>query len=1151
MVMRTRTRRVCRMVQVPSKAPPYWQLEEVCNDVTEQYDDGTSSSGSSSGSGTTTPTTTPLTQAQQDALQGIVRDSNGNIIHDARAIINETDRAKDISKISGASGVTKTQEVTNAVKQSQENVKAANQLLPSIELKLAGKLPLTGGETYASLLKSKIVLENAIQAENKYSGVPKSYGSNPALMTGLVAFGEQRAAQLAQVTPELAKQYASGKVQMGQTQVEVTKAYQEMYGGGEQATTKLSTIINEAKSRDIDWISKATGLPYNTIESNYGDYEGKLGKYSYSNLLKTGQKEAYQKGSAFVGGIGLTLESVASKVIEINGQETELNTNQPLITEFYLDLGEGLTSDELTAISKMELNGKQETNLSNFRAKRAGNLISITKAGGITLDTRSEPFNINIREERPKEPEIFQFNGVFYTKEGKTFATIMSEDIFSKMNALQESNRLTAIELDKANANSSFSFPLLTSPTSELPITSPFLNWALSNREQILNVPREYSIDILTGLGTKTPLELLHGAGAAKLSLELQFKQYMEGLTLEEQEVLPRIQAEARGGTFEGLTEPAKLYVFNKLVTYGIPKLGEITGNVITKAIGTKAASQLVISGTTAVERSALVGGNEYLLGQFGRQVATKLTGVALVSSGALSGVDITTDEQGGISLGFNPQRAVGGVVTMGGFVLASSVITSIGSASWEMSFGQIGKTNPKVNSRLPNPFQKSSLVNLKEGEARQLTGVNSAKDIASGKLQAKGEANALIEAQKQAMSDYNYYRRASTNAPLSQRYGLEYKADAAKRDIMRLQIEIAKYVKQPTSTTTISGIAKQKVGLFQEYKWGTQTITTTTKPDAMGRMTASSTITTFTPENGGTRTLQFGRIVLGYDTNKFLGFEYPTGKPFVFRTFSTPNTQIKIGSIPDMPTAKPSGTTITSSIPVGSGEATSQVARITSKVNVAVMPKFATITKTQAKVIVTPRIETKTVTKEKVVPKIIAKTEVKIKPLAKYAINYGITERVATKTNVAEKINTKIGTKEIVKERISERIATKSIIRERIATKVLLKTRLNIKVPERPKFLPPSQRFNMKSKGLGKLSLKSGGKKKNEPYAYSDLFNVAQSQLLFGKGTSPNKARPQTQQAIKNYGYRLQTAEQIKSGRRQAKTFKLGKSKWNGGLSL
>ena len=1094
-------------------------------------------------------------QISQDAAQGIVRDANGNIIHNAGAIINETARAQDIATVSGSGGVTPQPSATT--QQAQENIKVANTMLESINLKIAGKLPLTGGETYASLLKSKGVLEGAIKADSQYSGVSASFGKNPALGAGLTAFGERYAAQLAQMNPELARQLGTGTVEvrhevmnaksgmkeltpLGQGQMlMVTKDFKAAY-----APVTMNDLVRQARTADVEYLSLQTGLPSSTIDANWGDFEAKLGKYSYTNLLKSGQKEAYSKGKAFVGGLGITLTNETSfeRVLSTGDAETSLPTEGDLFSEYYLELGEGLSSDEITAISNIDWSGKGGAmDLTGLTAKKAGNILTVTKLKGAAINTSSEPFNIYVKEApKASEPEIFQLHGVYYTKSGKTVATLINEDITSKKN-----------ELLSSNWNLTQSMDLGISPKNK-----GVLGWIEQNQNQIFNVPREFSIEALTMLGTKSAIELYHTGTAMKLSTELQLKRAFGGnLTTEETEALPRIYEEARIGAFEGLTEPTKLYVFNKVFQAASSKVGEYTGNAITNMIGAKAASRLVLSAGSEMEIGALNEGNKFILGQFGKAVTQTLGNVALVGSGSLAGVTIETDESGGTSFSFNAPRAVGGVVTMGGFMLAANAVTSIGKTGWDWSFGQLGT----ANNKLPNPFVKTSLVNIKEGEARALTGQNTAAELEVGKLQAKGEANNLIAAQKIARSDALHYGELASQADSYSKWGYQYKADVANAKVQSLQTAINQYVKQPESVSIMQGMAKQKTGLFGEFKWGESITTTVSKPDAFGKMASTST-TVFKPfAETGTQTIQLGNLVLSYDTGSIFGFKYPIAfnKPF----FALPSAPIGTFSTIDFPEVPTRISGSTSGSLVGSGGSSTMVGTLTrlpTTISVVIPPRITTISKTAAASKITAKAALSLTTVTKITPKVetrakaneltISKVNVKQREWAKYSMNMGLTEKVQTKTNTKENVRENV--RSLVKEQIAERSLIRQQVQTRIATRTLVRTRLAIKTPTKlfPKL---ATRGNMKIGSLGNLSFNAKGRRKGDRYAYADLLNVSKSQLLYGKGTSPSKAHWQTQEAIGKYNYRLQTAEQLKFGKNKGNVNKFGASKWNGGLEL
>jgi hypothetical protein len=290
-----------------STAPPGTPASQIDNSI--QAAGGSSSSSSGGGGG-----------------DGIVRDERGNIIHDSGAIINETAREADrrgytpeqarqyeLAKTFGKDEAGHTAayydnqtKTTANISQSQKNITSANRLLPSIMLKLEGKIPLTGGETYLSLFKSKQTLEGAKQAESKSSGVSSSYGYNPKLSEGLELFGAYYGARQAQVTPELAFQYSTGKVQMGGTSMDVSREYQAKY-----TMPSFEDYRNMAIRKDVESIMGVQGgdLGFFITPREGGGAVGLLAnsKQSYFNIFERGVKEANRTGQAtYIGGLGVT-----------------------------------------------------------------------------------------------------------------------------------------------------------------------------------------------------------------------------------------------------------------------------------------------------------------------------------------------------------------------------------------------------------------------------------------------------------------------------------------------------------------------------------------------------------------------------------------------------------------------------------------------------------------------------------------------------------------------------------------------------------------------------------------------------------------------------------------------------------------------------
>jgi hypothetical protein len=257
----------------------------------------------------------PITASNPGGVVGIGESNSPLMVHtssgtftaaspEGKAAWIEHEKQYELAKATG--NETAAQKAAQSKTQSQQNIASANRLLPSINLKLEGKIPLTGGETYLSLFKSKQTLEGAKQAESKSSGVSSSYGYNPKLSEGLELFGAYYGARQAQVTPELAFQYSTGKVQMGGTSMDVSREYQAKY-----TMPSFEDYRNMAIRKDVESIMGVQGgdLGFFITPREGGGAVGLLAnsKQSYFNIFEHGVKEANRTGQAtYIGGLGIT-----------------------------------------------------------------------------------------------------------------------------------------------------------------------------------------------------------------------------------------------------------------------------------------------------------------------------------------------------------------------------------------------------------------------------------------------------------------------------------------------------------------------------------------------------------------------------------------------------------------------------------------------------------------------------------------------------------------------------------------------------------------------------------------------------------------------------------------------------------------------------
>jgi hypothetical protein len=335
----------------------------------------TNTSSSSGGGGFTPAQDTTKTNTTETVPGGvIVRDANGNIISDTRAIINQTSKAQTEAQLTGTN--TPAQQIQAT--QSQQNIQAANQLLPTLYAQKEGRAPLAPGQTYQDVLRSIRTLEGARQAESQYSGVSSSYGYDPRATN---QYYEARAAETARVNPVLAQQYGEGTVYMGATPT--FKGYEQPVTGWKPPPT-LADIRSEAGKSDLAYISNATGanagLGYYINVREGAEPIGKLGKASYS--------------------------ATAEKLI---GKSMQRERN--IIYEYTANLNEGLSQEEFKA-AKAGLNPSNANTLSDFTGytkKNVGTITVVAKEGNKEVGRNTQPYDIYVKEvpAPPQETQTF------------------------------------------------------------------------------------------------------------------------------------------------------------------------------------------------------------------------------------------------------------------------------------------------------------------------------------------------------------------------------------------------------------------------------------------------------------------------------------------------------------------------------------------------------------------------------------------------------------------------------------------------------------------------------------------------------------------------------------------------------------------------
>ena len=110
--------------------------------------------------------------------------------------------------------------------------------------------------------------------------------------------------------------------------------------GGILGAEQKAPYMQEAKEADIGYIALATGLPRATIEQNYAQYAGNLGKYSYVSRTKEGLTAAEKTGKGY---------------LPVQSADIEINSPYSLGYKF------GASTNSLTS------NSKRKDRLDNFR----------------------------------------------------------------------------------------------------------------------------------------------------------------------------------------------------------------------------------------------------------------------------------------------------------------------------------------------------------------------------------------------------------------------------------------------------------------------------------------------------------------------------------------------------------------------------------------------------------------------------------------------------------------------------------------------------------------------------------------------------------------------------------------------------------------
>ena len=850
---------------------------------------GGGSSGGSSGGGGGGGGGGESSGGKTDAELGIVRDQYGNIVRDASAIINETQRA--VATYAIAQGLSPAEQVklqqqieTYAIKHNLSAKEIANKLLDAArsggktDAELGGifkDLPKTTNKTessgsgvssaisnetkfYPVWKGDKVVnvsadvlaydtLLGSITGEYKYNA-PTSIKLEALKAAGGQAYVDklQNELKAAGVTPQLLSMQremnarASGLSPLSQI------ASQEM--DVEDFKAKLR---EEARRADIEYVARGVGLPIKTVEQNWEKFEKHLGKYSYSNLLEAAFADAEKqlaegKDSAkvFVGGLGYDL---------VFSRKTQAAAPQELPTPTL----------NTPKIGAEEIIKSKEAEGYKFIGGKS------TLEGEQLLFEKIDTSTVEIPKHKTLDAgEIKLLKGAdghfaFYSTSGIPVAKQVAEELDRGYWAWRERNLANAIKLDKEEG---------------------------TVLHQALTVPQEIGMGIGLSL-TKFGIGFVQAAQTGGALLGLKLRKAVGGtLSLQEEEALKYLPGEFASATVEYAIEPAKFYTIQKLFRapgYVGEKLGTLTGRVVSVE---KAASVPLFG---RIVSSAVEGGakNAYFFPTLGREVGKVVGTGLLIGSGALAGVDIrrtdvttitqTINEKGKITaketttspenyeFSYNPIRGAAGVATIGAAVYLGTNLPKWGASLFD-------KIKPKG---LSNPFYRHEYIPIQEAETRASLGVHTQKEIAAGKVAASDYAKALIERQKEVLADYRYYHRLAGKVDGFERKVIEAKANQAYELAAKLQKEINQLTKVKTHTSIMqieSYLPGKGEGIFKT--------TSTWKPNEIGEIKRYTT-TEFIPKTTTNyAALRIGNYVVKYPYKSILKMKVPTGIDEIFK---------------------------------------------------------------------------------------------------------------------------------------------------------------------------------------------------------------------------------------------------------------------------
>jgi len=526
-----------------------------------------------------------------------------------------------------------------------------------------------------------------------------------------------------------------------------------------------------SKESTAEWLSKGTGIPASAILANYGNYQNKLGNFSYENVVAKDISKVEQRGKGNITGFGsfelvkaptiappkedLTFKGVMSltsgntlfrnalgqeEIRDAGGQlvspeeearqeaifSIKQNQTNPNWMGGFEKLNKWTGQIEYYNLYKAPTSVKVPPNATMWEGLQAANTAAmLAKERYGNLPPVSGPMKIEIHV--PNQPDYNAIQSIksgpltaFYSF-GKPFDWQMGDEIQTRFDQSKIARR-EQIENTYAALRKS---PMYAALDNQFPVKGIQIGYVWGGAEQLI---AEQGVQIARfGLSAENAFASATNILAIKLK-DIQGKP----LTTQEIEALPALGRE----TYMGTTTSATIGYGYYLMSAGPALFGGATSAAATKLQGVRsflATTPLdpIAEATTPFIGDALkpiVESSE----KYGISTAYKEFGKYAFESAIVAGAAITTGfqptKEGGAT--FIPEYAVGGGLGAVG-------------AIW------VGKEGPKLAAKVfkaaglesIDPFSKTEYIEIEEARTRQRAGLLTKQQITEGREAAKGVA--------------------------------------------------------------------------------------------------------------------------------------------------------------------------------------------------------------------------------------------------------------------------------------------------------------------------------------------------------------------------------------------------------------------------